>query len=229
MTCADCLSALATESLREMSPDSAVMQHCATCPDCARVTNMVREKEYETATILNSLPPMSNPLTVAKTAVRTAQRRRVGRVVVMLSGAALVATIWIAAATTLIPALNLADRRSVGSLRTETMALTCLSPQQAGDIIIPYIRSNGSGVYFTGSGISAITVRGTAEELARSRDLIFEFEKDPAAACRVPPTLLGKSGPTTLLVKPGEPLLDLHSPKGSGPVIPDRATTAPRR
>jgi len=231
MTCEECLAALATESLREMSPDSPVMRHCATCPDCARVTNTVREKEYETATILNSLPPMSNPLTVAETAVRTAQRRRVGRVVVMLSGAALVATIWIAAATTLIPALNLADRRAVGStMRTETMPLTCLSPKQAAEIIDPYVRTDGSAYYLPSSGISAITVRGTAEELAKSRDLIWEFEQDPGAACRVPPTLLGKSGPTTLLVKPGEPLLDLKGPSGSGPApAPDKVPTAPKK
>src|SRR3979411_2221776 len=127
MTCKDCLSALATESLRELSPDSAVMLHCATCPNCSRLTATLREKEYEAATVLNSLPPMSSPLTVAETAVRIAQRRRVGRVVVMLSGAALVATIWIASAMTIIPALNRADLRTAMSLHTETMQLTCLS------------------------------------------------------------------------------------------------------
>ena len=78
MTCEECLSALETESLREITADSAVMRHCATCPDCARVTTMVRDKEYETATVLNSLPPMSDPLMVAETAGLTAHRRRVG-------------------------------------------------------------------------------------------------------------------------------------------------------
>jgi hypothetical protein len=190
MTCADCLSALATESLRDISPDSPVLQHCATCPDCARVTTTLREKEYEAATLLNGLPPMSNPLTVAETAVRTAQRRRVGRVVVMLSGAALAATIWIAAATTIIPALNLADLRTVGAQRTETIPLTCLSPQQAGDIINPYVRTHGSNYWVPASGISAITVKGTAAELAKSRDLIREFENDPSAACRLPMTII---------------------------------------
>jgi hypothetical protein len=190
MTCADCLSALATESLRDISPDSPILQHCATCPDCARVTTALREREYEAATVLNSLPPMSNPLTVAENAVRVAHRRRVGRVVVMLSGAALAATIWIAAATTIIPALNLADRRRGSVLRTETMQLTCLSPQQAGDIINPYVRSPNAAYFVPSSGVSAITVRGTPEELAKSRDLIREFENDPSAACRLPMTII---------------------------------------
>ena len=221
MTCEDCLAALATASLREMTPDSAVMQHCATCPDCARVTTVLREKEYETATVLNSLPPMSNPLTVAENAVGTAQRRRMGRVVVMLSGAALVATIWIVAATLLIPALNRGDMRIASELRTETMQLSCLSPQQAADIINPYVRSHGSTYYLPSSGISAITVRGRADELAKSRDLIAHFERDPSAACHVTETSLLKPG-TTLLTPQGQ----------NGAVIvttPNKVLAAPKR
>src|SRR5256885_1973307 len=105
MTCEECLSALATESIREMTPNSPVMQHCASCPDCARVTMLLREKEYQTATVLNTLPPMSNPLAVAETAVRTAQRRRIGHVVVMISGVAGAVIIWIVAATMVAPAM----------------------------------------------------------------------------------------------------------------------------
>lgn len=190
MTCADCLSALATESLRDISPDSPILQHCAICPDCARVTTTLREHEYEAATLLNSLPPISNPLTVAEAAARIAQRRRVGRVVVMLSGAALAATIWIAAATTIIPALNRGDLRNAGVQHTETIPLTCLSAQQAGDIINPYVRSHNSNYWVPASGISAITVKGTREELAKSRALIREFEADPSAACRLPMTII---------------------------------------
>jgi hypothetical protein len=182
-----------------MTPESAVMQHCATCPDCARVTTMLRDKEYETATVLNSLPPMTNPLTVAETAVRTAQRRRVGRVAVMISGAALVVTLWIVAATIVIPALNRGDLArypvvagEMQGLRTETIPLSCLSPAQAGDIISPYVRARGSTYYVPSSGISAITVRGTRAELAKSRTLIRDFESDPSAACRLPMTIMRK-------------------------------------
>jgi hypothetical protein len=38
--------------------------------------------------------------------------------------------------------------------------------------------------YVPSSGISAITVRGTAAEVAKSKDLLLTFESDPAAACR---------------------------------------------
>jgi hypothetical protein len=186
MTCAEALKTLSTASLRDMAPDSEVMLHCETCADCARVTTVLRDKEYEAASVLNGLPPMSNPMMVAERSVETSRRRRMGRVAVIASGTALVATIWIAAWLTVIPALNVADARRVVSLHTETIPLSCLSPQQAADIINPYIRSHGSAYYVPSTGISAITVRGTAQELAKSRDLIHDFESDPNAACHVP-------------------------------------------
>jgi hypothetical protein len=186
MTCGECLSELATGSLRELPSDSAVMLHCATCPDCSRLTTLLREREYNAANVLNNLSPMSNPITLAESSVRTAHRRRIGRVVVMLSGAALVITIWIAMATIFVPAMNRADLNTSSALRTETIPLSCLSPQQAADIINPYVRSRGSTYYLPTSGISAITVRGNATEVAKSRNLIRDFENDPAAACRSP-------------------------------------------
>jgi hypothetical protein len=204
MTCENCLSALATASLREMTPDSAVMQHCATCPDCARLTTTLREKEYEAATVLNTLPPMSNPLEVAETAVRVAQRRRMGRVAVMATGAALVATIWIVSATMLIPLFEDGHASTSSTLRTETIALSCLTATQAADIINPYVRSRGSTYYLPSTGIAAITVRGTADELAKSKDLIAHFERDPSAACHVTQGSLLKPGSTSLLTPQGQ-------------------------
>ena len=248
MTCEECLSALETESLREMTADSAVMRHCASCPDCARVTTMVRDKEYETATLLNSLPPMSNPVTVAETAGLTDQRRRVGGVVVTLSAISGAIIIWIVSATMVVPGLQRAgvigsgpDR---GGMRTETMQLSCLSPQQAADIINPYVRSNHSKYWIPGSGISAITVQGTPGELAKSRDLITEFERDPNAACRASATRLRNTMKSVddafRYDANSDPVLAPDPPKGKGPSLlgpktgptlftPDKATTPPKK
>jgi hypothetical protein len=185
MNCTEALAALSTESLRDMTPDSAVMLHCDTCPDCARVTTILRDREYEAATVLNGLHPMSNPIAVAEQSLVASKRRRLGRVAVVISGAALVVTIWIASALTIIPALNQSDVNVATALHTETMQLSCLSPQQAADIINPYVRGHGSTYYIPTTGISAITVRGTQDELSKSRDLIHDFESDPKAACHL--------------------------------------------
>lgn len=255
MNCNECLAALETESLREMTPDSPVLQHCATCPDCARLTTMLRDKEYETATVLNSLPPMSNPLTVAEYAVSTAKRRRIGRVVVVLSGVVGAFIIWIVAATMIVLPMQRAGMMpdhaaSEMRVRTETMQLSCLSPQQAGDIITPYIHSDKGRIAIPTSGISAVTVTGTPDELAKSRSLILEFENDPSAACRASMTIIKQlqdeisrahpdanpnpnpnpdKAKTLLGKKSGEPLLDLNSPRGSGPIVPPPAPTVPKK
>jgi len=199
MNCTEVLATLSTASLRDMAPDSEVMLHCDTCPDCSRVTTLLRDREYEAATVLNSLPAMSNPITVADQALVASKRRRLGRVAVMISGAALVVTIWIAAALTVIPALNQSDVNIASALHTETMQLSCLSPQQAADIINPYVRSHGSTYYIPTTGISAITVRGTRDELSKSRNLIHDFESDPKAACHLPEnTLLNAAHPSLM-------------------------------
>jgi hypothetical protein len=247
MTCEECLAALETESLREMNPDSPLMQHCATCPDCARVTTMVRDKEYETATVLNGLPPMSNPVTVAETAGLTDQRRRVGGVVVTLSAIARAIVIWIVSATMVVPGLYRAGVIGNGppatGVRTETMQLSCLSPQQAADIINPYIKGRGSMYWVPGSGISAITVRGTSDEIAKSRTLIREFERDPNAACRVAETRLRKtieSVDAAFRDANSDPVVAPVPPSGNGPghlgpttgptlLTPDKATTPPKK
>ena len=246
MTCEECLSALETESLREMTEDSAVMQHCATCPDCARVTTMVRDKEYETATILNGLPPMSNPLTVAETAGRTAHRRRVGGIVVTLSAIAGAFIIWVVSATMVVPALYRAGviggAPTQGGLRTETMQLSCLSPEQAGDIISPYVRSQHSTYYVPKSGISAITVRATASELEKSRNLLRQFERDPNAACRVAETRLrntiesvdrAMNEATGSDAAPSPGPMRLKGPEllpgGASVLDPNKATTPPKK
>jgi hypothetical protein len=246
MTCEECLSALETESLRDMTVDSAVMQHCATCPECARVTTMVRDREYETATILNSLPPMSNPLMVAETAGLTAHRRRVGGFVVTGSAIAGAFVIWIVSATMIVPALYrggvIGSVASRGGLRTETMQLSCLSPQQGEEIIRPYVNSRGSMVRPVVSGISAITVRGTPEEVAKSRNLIHEFERDPNAACRLDETTLRKTiervdRAMEEATRDNEPAPSPRAPKAPSLLDPggasllnaDKATTPPKR
>jgi hypothetical protein len=185
MTCAEVLATLSTASLRDMPADSPVMAHCADCPDCARVTTALREREYEAASVLNGLPSMSNPIAIADRSAVIAKRRRLGSIAMIMTGTALALTTWIAASLTIIPALNRADARVGTVLNTETIQLTCLSPKQAGDIISPYMRSHGSAYYIPTSGLSAITVRGTADEVAKSRNLLSEFESDPNASCRL--------------------------------------------
>ena len=179
MNCSECLEELATGSLRELSPDSAVSRHAATCPDCGPLLTQLRDREYQAATVLNNLPPVSNPITVAETAGRLAQRRRMGGVVVTFASIALAISVWFAFDTLLPDAMR---PGSGPATITETFALTCLSPQQAGQIVDPYVRSRGT-MYYTPDGVSAITVRATPGEMVRVREVLRDFDSGRNASC----------------------------------------------
>ena len=187
MRCEDCLVELATGSLRDLRPDSPIAQHCASCPDCGPLATMLRDREYNAATILNNLPPMSNPIDVAQSAAVMSHRRRVGKVVVFLSGAALVATIWISLFLTDFGRQMMTGGRAVSNLETETIPLACLSPREAGEIVRPYLGTRGSSYsirYFGESRMPAIMVHGTAHQIARARASITEFETNANPSCR---------------------------------------------
>ncbi|HET9636029.1 MAG TPA: hypothetical protein VFP26_08890 [Gemmatimonadaceae bacterium] len=183
MNCRECLEELATGSLRELTPDSSVSRHAAACPDCGPLLTQLRDREYQAATILNNLRPLSDPITVAGTAGTLARRHRIGRVVVTLTAIALGLTIWFAA-DTMVSDFG-GKGFNVPMLRTETMSLSCLTPEQAGEIISPYVRSNGSTYYVPPAGVSAITVRATPTELAQVRNLLRDFDNDRNASCHL--------------------------------------------
>ena len=184
MNCQECLEELATGSLRDLQVDSPVMQHCATCPDCGPLATALRDREYTAATVLNSLPPMSNPITIAEQAGVVARRRRLGKIAVFASGIALAATVWTSIFVT-ETGRKMFDIDGAPNLHTETIRLNCLSPQQAGDLIEPYLRGNGKLYFVSKDGVSAITVRGTRRDIATAREMIGEFEGDPRAACNL--------------------------------------------
>src|SRR6185295_20295374 len=101
------------------------------------------------------------PLSLAETSATLSRRRRVGRLVVIMSGIVGAIIVAIVASTMLVPQAiwnGIAGPVSATALRTETIQLSCLSPEQAGEIISPYVRSHGSVYYTPSSGISVITV-----------------------------------------------------------------------
>src|SRR5256714_13386302 len=136
MNCQECLEELATGSLRELSADSSVSRHAATCPDCGPLLTQLRDREYQAATILNTLPPISDPIIVAETAGKLSQRRRMGGVVVTLASVALGLSIWFAAVT-LVPGV-FDGGGGGGGLLKGINPVSWLCPQQAGGGHHPY-------------------------------------------------------------------------------------------
>lgn len=188
MNCPECLEELATGSLRELTPDSAVSRHAANCPDCGPLLTQLRDREYTAATILNNLPPLSNPISVAEAAGQLSRRRRIGRMVVTLTSIALGISIWFAA-DTMVPHFGSAIIGENPALRTETIPLACLSPQQAAELVNPYVRSNGSNYYRAPTGIAAITVRASEVELRQVHEVLRNFDTGRNGTCHTNPTM----------------------------------------
>lgn len=175
ISCRECLSVASTADSGEMQPASAIGLHCATCPDCARVITDVRDRESRVASALEQLRMTTNPSMLAEQAV-TSSRRRTARFwrIGLFAAFATIASVGIA--NRLIPAYE----RAVpvvfgGAMVTETIELSCITPQQASDLATPLLRSGQPAVY-TPRGISAVTVRGVPREFAAAKAAIKEFD-----------------------------------------------------
>ena len=75
------------------------------------------------------------------------------------------------------------------NLTTATIALQCLSPTQAGDLISPYVRSSGSAYYPGEGGLDVITVRATPKELQEVKRMVGQFDKRQASVCQIVGTI----------------------------------------
>jgi hypothetical protein len=78
----------------------------------------------------------------------------------------------------------LTGRRPLPALTTETIALRCLSAEQAKALARPYLTVGGSEMTPGDSSIETLTVRGTADAVRLAKDVIERFESHPNAACR---------------------------------------------
>ena len=72
----------------------------------------------------------------------------------------LAATIWIAWIRVVVPSARATADMTTNHQLTETLDLKCLSPEQAGELISPYVRANGSLYYLPKSALRVITSAG---------------------------------------------------------------------
>jgi hypothetical protein len=99
----------------------------------------------------------------------------------------LAATIWIAVVRVVLPSARATAEMTTSHQVTETLTLKCLSPEQAGELISPYVRSNGSLYYLPKSSLQVITVRATPGEMTAVKALLSRFDTAPAGSCSVAP------------------------------------------
>jgi hypothetical protein len=185
MTCDECLSILATTAVSELGQSSRALRHGDTCQDCARIITLVKNGEHDLAYALADASSRLPAGHVAADAIRLARRRHVKRLITASLSVVAAITVWVTWLQVIEPALQKTAVIAGTNLRTETIALKCLSPTQAGDLISPYVRSSGSAYYPGKGGLDVITVRATPKELQEVKRMVGQFDKSQGSACQI--------------------------------------------
>ena len=194
-TCAECLAALSTARVADISPGSAIALHCYTCPDCNRVADEVRYAEYRLAASLNEAAPSAGGYELAAWALGESERVRRKRIARWIRGGLAVIALGLFGAAW--EAFR-GDESRRQHLITETVELRCLSPEAASELVTPYLRQSGSVVYKAG-GLRAITLRGRVEEVMEAKAVVSRLDK--TGECIVLP---GTPAPVTSGGTPGK-------------------------
>lgn len=185
MTCEECLRAVSGMSLQESVADPQIRKHWEECRDCSHVLTVVATAERDFSELLRQQSPARSVVQTAENAVSRVKRRRLGILVSAFLATMLAATLWIAWVRVVVPAARETVELTSNQHVTETLELKCLSPNEAGTLISPYVRSNGSLYYLPSGGLRVITVKATPEEMKTVKSLLVRFDAAPSGSCKV--------------------------------------------
>lgn len=188
-TCAECLTALSTMRLAEIGEGSPIRQHYSTCRNCSRVAADLQYAEHRLALALSEMGSSLPPEAFAQDAITGSERlRRRATAKWIRRGLAFFAA--------LILGTYIMEQRAINprpEIITRTIVLKCSSPDDAMEVVTPYLRSNGSAVY-KAAGARVITLRGINPEVEAAISQIDQLE---ARFCALPPApAVKRSGET---------------------------------
>lgn len=178
-TCAECLTALSTMRLAEIGESSPIRQHYATCPNCSRVAQDLQYAEHKLALALSEMGSPFPPEAIAEDAITGSERlRRRTTAKWIRRGLAFLAGLLLTGYVVRERAINPGRPEII----TRTIVMRCGSPDDAMEIVTPYLRSNGSAVY-KATNAKVITIRGIESEVAEA---ISQIDALDARSCALP-------------------------------------------
>jgi type II secretory pathway component GspD/PulD (secretin) len=183
MNCNEYLGLLTTLPLDDLSYGQA-REHALTCADCDRITRAVAARERNMRLAFGDLRSSTMAGEVAAQSLETSRRRRVARYFEAALGVAMVAFLagFVMLRRGPVPVL-VPDRAAV---MTETFQLQCLSPEQAANVVRPYI-SPGSAIIIPPVIPSMIRVQGSPAEIERVRSMIDQWDNAQVSTCATLP------------------------------------------
>ena len=187
MTCEEYLRTLETGPVKAVTQTAPAREHLARCPDCSWSTTLVAEGERDLGARRDNAASAVSPLQTAETAMVIAARQRTAKFVRWGLAALSAVVAWLIWMQVILPSIHATAALTQDNLRTETIRLSCLTSQQAGDLVSPYLRSNGSLYYVSKPPLNVITIRATPAELTRAEVLLRNFDAADASKCGAAP------------------------------------------
>lgn len=179
-TCADCLAELSTMRLGDMRPGNAASLHIESCPQCASIAQEIAYAERRLSLAMAETHSSFSPEELSDNALLGSERERrkvVARWVRGLLAAAGCVTFFFFMQNVFVPMANKSE-----DIRTETISLRCLTPEQAMEIATPYLRSKGS--ISTPKGMRIVTIRGKHDEFEAAVSRVKSI--DDSQMCTLP-------------------------------------------
>jgi hypothetical protein len=180
MNCDDYLSLLETLPVEDLA-HGRPREHTVECHECERVTRLVAERERN---MLMAFDDLRYPVAAAQTAAiaLTASRRR---------KVAIAYNIGLGVVTTAIVLSVMVSRtvaRAPMPMVTETFRLQCLSPEQAAELVRPYIQPAGS-IFIRNPSLGVLRVAAPKAEMAKARSILDRYDNPAEAQCAVQVTV----------------------------------------
>ncbi|HEU4632186.1 MAG TPA: hypothetical protein VFS08_20715 [Gemmatimonadaceae bacterium] len=172
MTCAECLSLVATADMTELTAATAVTEHCRGCADCASVVDEVAEETRRLADALDGTLPGVPSHVVALRAIAGAARgrRRTGRRRIALGAVALTAAPLLAAFVLRVLPVG------ATSVAVRTVELHCLAPEQALELAGPSLPPRVQVTTRPALHLPVLTLRGPRPDIAAAEQLLTQLD-----------------------------------------------------
>jgi hypothetical protein len=179
-SCAECLTAMSTLRLSELTGNAAVTAHTATCERCAEVASSIRFAEQRLAVTLADARPTRFSEEIADEAIVGAEKLRrrtaarwfrgaLGALACAIAGTYLWENVWPGPKPDVV---------------TETLVLRCATPEDASQIASPYLRSDGAAI-ITARAAHTLTLRGARPEIMQAMAQVDALD---ARVCSIAPT-----------------------------------------
>jgi hypothetical protein len=177
MNCDDYLSLLETLPVDDLA-QGRPREHTIGCHECERVTRLVAERERN---MLIAFDDLDFPVAAAQTAATalTASRRRKVAIAYNIG----LGVVTAAVVLSVIGSRMLA--RSPIPTVTETFRLQCLSPEQAGELLRPYMRASGRILLIRPGPLGVIDVAAPSEVMATARSILERYDTPSRSQCAV--------------------------------------------